>query len=401
MIINLFFSHYNEDKDIVAILSKLFKEVSLGIIQPWDSSLLEPGQVWLDQIRNNLQSCEAVIVLLTPKSINSRWLNFESGIGEGLPMCEVIPIGIGLKSYEEIPYPLAMYQASLIRTYDEFIIFISKLLLKFKFKFEKSKFEKELIEAYSELTRLFQGPSIINDRRNMLIQQINEINDSEILNSFLKIATNLKRVEKHPILFSLLRKELNLIDNKFLSFDTQSNYPNWAQSSNNYVNQLFCDLISSLPNESRYDTVTHFGFWSLNTLSNPHEFISHNSAYAHREDNSITIRRCFLIEKQYSELDDFEKKIMKYHLEATSQSNGLIQTKILAKFSKLENFAICIPREGPKLLLVMRYEEESNSGKLQYIGTELRLKDSDIITFCSNFESKFKRAIDIDEYCSS
>lgn len=109
----IFISYVHEDKDITqavqALLSstlKIEKEVFLSA----DQTQVFAGHVWLDRIRDALQTCEVLLLLLSERSINRAWVNFEAG-AVWLARKPVIPICIGGMLIEFLPQPYAGMQS--------------------------------------------------------------------------------------------------------------------------------------------------------------------------------------------------------------------------------------------------------------------------------------------------
>ena len=109
-----FLSHYSSDKNIVDIVSKTLKRITLNQIVPWFSSNesgtggLKPGNLWFNEILDKIQKSKAVVAILTPNSISRPWIYFESGIGQTLEGCEIMPICIGIDRSKIYP-PLGLY----------------------------------------------------------------------------------------------------------------------------------------------------------------------------------------------------------------------------------------------------------------------------------------------------
>ena len=77
-----FISHIHEDARISAALEDLIKESLLGGVEVFNTSnrvSLAPGEPWRDLIIQNLRGCVAALVVATPQSVSSPWINFESG----------------------------------------------------------------------------------------------------------------------------------------------------------------------------------------------------------------------------------------------------------------------------------------------------------------------------------
>ena len=109
----VFISYVHEDKDIAQAVQSLLsstlnieKEVFLSA----DQTQVLAGHVWLDRIREALQSCELLLLLLSERSINRAWVNFEAG-AVWLARKPVIPICIGRMLIEFLPQPYAGMQS--------------------------------------------------------------------------------------------------------------------------------------------------------------------------------------------------------------------------------------------------------------------------------------------------
>ncbi|MBC6938061.1 MAG: toll/interleukin-1 receptor domain-containing protein [Chloroflexi bacterium] len=78
----IFISHATTDNPIVDILKTQIEQVFAHGIAVFASSVLgviRPGRSWLDEIKNNLEVARAVIVVVTPVSLNRPWIWFEVG----------------------------------------------------------------------------------------------------------------------------------------------------------------------------------------------------------------------------------------------------------------------------------------------------------------------------------
>ncbi len=95
----IFISHASTDKPIADILKTEIDRVFANGVHVFASSVpgvLKPGGDWLNQIKDNLENAKAVIVLITPVSINRPWIWFEvvaswsrmlEGSGQIYPLC--------------------------------------------------------------------------------------------------------------------------------------------------------------------------------------------------------------------------------------------------------------------------------------------------------------------------
>ena len=154
----LFLSHDSRDKVRADVLAQAITRATLRQIVVWHSSDvsptggLQPGQVWLDEIRTRLSTCKAVVVLLTPTSVSRPWILFDSGFGAAHKACDVIPVCIGIDSATAVPFPLAMYQTYQLSDYESLKRFTSKLLAKYEIPFDEQMIKPVLEDAIKQIT---------------------------------------------------------------------------------------------------------------------------------------------------------------------------------------------------------------------------------------------------------
>jgi hypothetical protein len=185
-----FISHYTGDRDIADILSILLSRITLNQIQSWfssDTSELggfKPGDIWFNKILEKIVQSKAVVIIITPDSVNRPWIYYESGIAQSLPDCEVIPICVGIKP-DAIPAPLNMYQCYTISDYQSIKEFTSKLVKKFQITFDEGLARQLLKSAVTDIAKI-----------------------------------NAKKISsvKHPEIRDVLNELKIHIDNRFLSF---------------------------------------------------------------------------------------------------------------------------------------------------------------------------------------
>ncbi|MEL7147452.1 MAG: toll/interleukin-1 receptor domain-containing protein [Bacteroidota bacterium] len=153
----LFISHYSGDKEISNAIGSLLSRVSLCQIEPWFSSDesqfggLKPGEIWFNSILKKIEQSKMVIVLLTPNSIQKPWIYYESGIGQALEQCEIVPVCIGL-NVNDVQAPLGLYQCYQLSDYRALKEFVSKVLNMFDIPFDEDAFENTLKNVVSTLT---------------------------------------------------------------------------------------------------------------------------------------------------------------------------------------------------------------------------------------------------------
>lgn len=152
-----FLSHSVRDKKLAEIIATALKRITLNQISPWYSSDdsgsggLQPGMIWFNAILEKLSNSKAIVAILTPNSISRPWIYYESGLGQTLENCEIMPICIGINRDAVYP-PLGLYQCYQLSDYNSFREFIAKLLLKFDITFDEGMCKPILKEALSQIT---------------------------------------------------------------------------------------------------------------------------------------------------------------------------------------------------------------------------------------------------------
>lgn len=154
-----FISHHSGDKKIAELFSSALSRITLDQINLWYSSDgsedggLKPGEIWFSELLNKITQSKAVIALITPNSINKPWLYFESGIGQALENCKIIPVCIGL-SRDEIFPPLGLYQCYQLNDYHSVVVFFRKLLRPFEIKFDEEIFKSVIEKLIQEISKI-------------------------------------------------------------------------------------------------------------------------------------------------------------------------------------------------------------------------------------------------------
>jgi hypothetical protein len=154
-----FISHYSGDKAIAELFSGALRRITLEQISPWFSSDtsggsgLKPGDIWFNQILAKITQSKAVVSLLTPNSVNRPWVYFESGIGQALENCEVIPVCIGINRDSILP-PLGLYQCYQLNDYRSVVEFFSKLLALFEIKFDEEMSKIVIEKLVTEISKI-------------------------------------------------------------------------------------------------------------------------------------------------------------------------------------------------------------------------------------------------------
>ena len=93
-----FFSHSSQDKHALAKLKELFLTKTGGSIDIFlssDGESIPFGRNWVHSVEQALNDAKLMVVFVTPNSLRSNWLHFESGYAYSKNI-QVVPVGIGI-----------------------------------------------------------------------------------------------------------------------------------------------------------------------------------------------------------------------------------------------------------------------------------------------------------------
>ncbi len=87
--INIFLSYALEDKaEMQIVKGRLSQKPNLRI---FTTDMISAGEFWKSELRQAISQCDVFVVLLSPKSVSSKWVQVELGAAWGL--CKpIIPI---------------------------------------------------------------------------------------------------------------------------------------------------------------------------------------------------------------------------------------------------------------------------------------------------------------------
>lgn len=113
----IFISHATTDNPIVDILKAQIEQIFANGVAVFASSVpgvIKPGRAWLEEIKNNLEVARAVIVVVTPVSINRPWIWFEVGASWSkmeMGNKRIYPVCVPEIDFNDLPAPLNSLQA--------------------------------------------------------------------------------------------------------------------------------------------------------------------------------------------------------------------------------------------------------------------------------------------------
>ncbi|MFZ4071043.1 MAG: toll/interleukin-1 receptor domain-containing protein [Caulobacterales bacterium] len=125
-------SHSAADQMAAELLKSCLVSLSHERISVWYSSDrstaggMAVGGQWFQQLQEVLRESEVIVALVTPNSVNSPWIYFESGSVVNRDYSSVVPVTLGLP-LDRVPMPLAGYQGYDLARLEALKEFVAKL----------------------------------------------------------------------------------------------------------------------------------------------------------------------------------------------------------------------------------------------------------------------------------
>ncbi|PXV56855.1 toll/interleukin-1 receptor domain-containing protein [Aeromonas veronii] len=166
----VFFSHSSIDRDYISVLQKGVNEITSGtinIFQSSDGESIPFGNNWVHKIEENLLKAKIMFVFVSPESLSSSWIYFESGFAYAKNV-RVIPIGIKGVDIGKLRPPLNLLQGFNLVSEDGMNNIISILNNEFQCRFLESFNAGD----YAKIS-IFDEGSILN--AHGVIEKINYI----------------------------------------------------------------------------------------------------------------------------------------------------------------------------------------------------------------------------------
>ncbi|MEO0589833.1 MAG: toll/interleukin-1 receptor domain-containing protein [Pseudomonadota bacterium] len=159
-------SHAHADSDIAQALANLLSRCSLQQISCWYSS--DPreggvgvGQRWFERVREEMQTSRAMVVLLTPNSVQSSWVQFEAGFGAASAELEIIPLIVNLDGIVGVPDPITHWQIFDLKSRESAKTFVTKVLSSFSIHSDEDLTHLAIKEALNIIDKYqrYRAPS--------------------------------------------------------------------------------------------------------------------------------------------------------------------------------------------------------------------------------------------------
>jgi hypothetical protein len=192
----IFFSHSSADKESLVKLKELFVEktgATIDVFLSSDGQSIPFGRNWVQKIQDALAEAKIMFVFLTPNSIESKWIYFESGFSYSKNI-RVIPIGFLGVDLNNVKPPLSLLQGFNITSQEGFNNIISTVNEEFSFKhslsFDETDYKKITFSQNNHLASIFGENLQFISLINFYIHNDEWIfgNSSEVLDAIITLA---------------------------------------------------------------------------------------------------------------------------------------------------------------------------------------------------------------------
>lgn len=159
----VFLSHDSEESAIAQIIRNTIEECALGEAKVWFSSDtsphggMSPGGPWFDQLLDRVSEANVFLALLTPRSVDNLWINYEAGCA-ATKRVPVVPVLAGL-SATEVRLPLALYNAYNVAQPEGLKTLLIRLFEQYNIKHRPMLLETPSQIASREIARLVADAS--------------------------------------------------------------------------------------------------------------------------------------------------------------------------------------------------------------------------------------------------
>lgn len=163
----VFISHIHGEEHTANTLEAVLRKALLGAIDIFNSSnrrSISPGDPWRDRIVDTLQKSTCVLVLASPNSVSSPWVNFEAG-GAWISGTRVIPCCTGGMKPSSLPIPLSHLQGISLDSVDGLSSLVRQLAelsgLDFPSDFDFSSAAKLIADTWGSPVSTLSNDSLI------------------------------------------------------------------------------------------------------------------------------------------------------------------------------------------------------------------------------------------------
>lgn len=165
----IFFSHSSIDKNILVKLKDIFLSKTgetVDVFLSSDGQSIPFGRNWVYRIQEQMESAKLMFVFISPSSIKSSWIYFESGYAYSKNI-RVIPVGILGVDLANITPPLSLLQGFNILNEDGLdnltAIVNDEMDFNFTYRFSKEDYAGIFNNANANFTLFEEYTNVINE----------------------------------------------------------------------------------------------------------------------------------------------------------------------------------------------------------------------------------------------
>jgi hypothetical protein len=303
----------------------------------------------------------------------------------------ILTLLIGLFGTPIFSYINIEIYLSIVLAFLEFIFGVAIFIVR-RVSSELEKFSSDTMIQISELRK-----SLIE--HSELAKNTLDLNDPEIISSILKITSTQKQARKNPLLYKILKNELERKASELKEMESSEGFNMWESGDITPIQNKLQYYMEALTEGCSYFTISNLKFWSGQEISQPSDFLRFN--YECAVKRGVNFQRIFLLNKTFSDLTSSEVELFKEHNQITQKSKGKIKTFVIEAdeyhsndIKEYGNFSIWLSEDSrSQLLLNMVYENDGNFNRL-----EVSKQRQEIDRYYQRFHYLLSRAEPIDNF---
>lgn len=202
-----------------------------------------------------------------------------------------------------------------------------------------------------------------------------------------------------PLQKALLEVELGSLTQRMINLEVNGRYEKSHQPQKDIQN-TFQSCIEVLQQNDHYDTISNLDFWSKRTFADPVDFLDANIAAGKR---GVQIRRVILLDRDYIELNEEEKNMLKMHLSASKSGGITTRVANLNQGESLDivsNIATIGGDHNEKLFVEVFYHQDKKKARRSFKSIVLEANEDKIIREQRRFDRWFEKGVPIGDYLS-
>jgi hypothetical protein len=112
---SIFISHVHEEGEVAEALLHFLRNFDLDVYLSSEYLQIDPGERWFDRVISELTDAKVVLLLISSRSVNRPWINFEARWAWGTQR-KVVPVCFGGLDRGSMPRPYSDLQGVNLKT---------------------------------------------------------------------------------------------------------------------------------------------------------------------------------------------------------------------------------------------------------------------------------------------